>query len=69
MNGMTAIEGGTMETLKTMLTTGASLCVFDDRGRLVGIIPHPAVRDPLGNGRETVYLARAQAAPVRCAAA
>ncbi|MBI3567498.1 MAG: hypothetical protein HY084_04750 [Gemmatimonadetes bacterium] len=58
-----------MGTLKTMLTTGASLCVFDERGRVVGIIPHPVLREPLGKFGETVYLARPETPVVGCAAA
>jgi len=57
-----------METQQTVINTGANLCVYDDRGRLVGFIPHPVHREAIGPGREKVYLARAgQAVP--CAAA
>lgn len=43
---------------KLTLTTGGTFCVFDDRGRLVGTITRPVAREPLGAGREKVYLAR-----------
>jgi hypothetical protein len=39
--------------------TGGSLCLFDEGGALIGTIDRPVERDPLGPGRETVYLARA----------
>ncbi|MFI5231428.1 MAG: hypothetical protein ACHQSE_02835 [Gemmatimonadales bacterium] len=39
-------------------TDGGSLCLFDERGRLIGVIDRPRRREPLGPGRETVYLAR-----------
>ncbi len=42
-----------------LLTTGGSLCLFDERGELLGTIDRPLRRDPLGPGRDTVYLARA----------
>lgn len=34
--------------------------VFDERGRLVGIIPHPKSGEPIGSGREKVYLAKVE---------
>ena len=42
----------------TTQTTGGSLRVFDERGRLIGTIDRPLQRDALGTGRATVYLAR-----------
>ena len=47
-----------MNELKMTLTTGGSLCLFDERGSLIGTIDRPQEREPLGPGRETVYLAR-----------
>ena len=43
---------------RTTQTTGGSLRVFDERGRLIGTIDRPLRRDALGPGRATVYLAR-----------
>lgn len=43
---------------KMTQTNGGSLCLFDDSDRLIGTIDRPVRRDPLGPGRETVYLAR-----------
>ncbi len=37
------------------------LCLCDDRGTIIGWIPFPLRRDPVGPDRETVYLARPQA--------
>jgi hypothetical protein len=42
-----------------VITSGGTLCVFDERGRLIGTITQPVERQPLGVGHETVYLARA----------
>lgn len=47
-----------MEVMKTLCTTGAHLCLFDDRGALLGVIDHPVDREPLGPGRDTVFLKR-----------
>ena len=47
-----------MEALNVTYISSASLCLFDDRGRLIGTIRRPIERDPLGPGRETVYLER-----------
>jgi hypothetical protein len=41
-------------------TTGGSLCLFDERGSLIGRIERPVELEPLGPGRETVYLARVE---------
>ena len=38
--------------------TGGSLCLFDERGTLIGTIERPLRRDPVGPGRDTVYLAK-----------
>jgi hypothetical protein len=37
---------------------GGTICLFDDRGGLIGTIARPLQREPLGPGRATVYLAR-----------
>jgi len=50
--------GGRMTEPQMKQTTGGSLCVFDERGRLIGTIDRPVQRDPLGPGRAKVYLAR-----------
>lgn len=34
------------------------LCLCDERGTIIGWIPFPLNREPVGPGRETVYLAR-----------
>lgn len=49
-----------MDEPRTTRTNGGSLCLFDERGRLIGTIDRPEQREPLGPGCETVYLARAQ---------
>jgi hypothetical protein len=59
----------TMEALKMAFTSDASLCVFDERGGLIGTIHRPLARDPLGPGRETVYLERPAQSGARPAAA
>jgi hypothetical protein len=41
-----------------IITSGGTYCLFDGGGRLVGTIEHPVERQPVGPGRETVYLAR-----------
>ena len=45
-----------MNELRMTQTNGGSLCLFDDRGRMIGTIDRPVQRDPLGPGRETVYM-------------
>ncbi len=39
-------------------TNGGSLCLFDDSGRFLGTVARPVERDPVGPGRDTVYLER-----------
>ena len=51
-----------MERPNVTYATGASLCIFDERGQLIGTINRPIEREPLGPGRETVYLAKAREA-------
>jgi hypothetical protein len=43
---------------RVLVTSGGTYCLFDRGGRLVGTIEHPVERQPLGAGRETVYLAK-----------
>ncbi|MGH7654542.1 MAG: hypothetical protein ACREN6_07765 [Gemmatimonadaceae bacterium] len=50
-------------------TNGGSLCLLDERGRLIGTIDRPREREPLGPGHETVYLARPVEESARVAAA
>ena len=47
-----------MKELNTTQKTGGSLVLFDERGTLIGTIERPLRRDPVGPGRESVYLAR-----------
>ena len=42
----------------TMKSNSGSLRVFDDGGQLIGTIERPVAGEPLGPGREKVYLAR-----------
>ena len=58
-----------MEELSMTFTSGASLCLFDERGGLIGTIHRPVARDPLGPGRETVYLERPASSGARAAVA
>jgi hypothetical protein len=44
---------------RIVVTSGGTFCLFDESGRLVGTIERPVERNPVGAGRETVYLARA----------
>jgi hypothetical protein len=55
-----------MGDLKMKLNADA-LSLFDERGGLVGTILRPVSRDPVGPGRETVYLARGDARMVKSA--
>jgi hypothetical protein len=47
-----------MEALRMSYATDTALRVLDEHGELVGTIQYPLARDPLGPGRETVYLVR-----------
>lgn len=58
-----------MKELTMTKTTGGSLCLFDERGRLIGTIDRPVQHDPLGPGCETVYLVRPEHESTRNAAA
>lgn len=44
---------------RVIVTSGGTMCLFDDRGQLIGTIAQPVARQPLGPGRETVFLSRA----------
>jgi hypothetical protein len=55
--------------LKTKLTMDATLPVFDEQGALLGTIHRPRSPDPVGPGRETVYLVRAADSREEAAAA
>lgn len=58
-----------MQELRTTQTDGGSLCLFDDRGALIGTIDRPTQREPLGPGHATVYLSRPGKEQTRSAAA
>lgn len=58
-----------MDDPKMTRTDGGSLCLFDERGRLIGTIDRPSQREALGPGRATVYLARPVQEATRVAAA
>lgn len=40
------------------VTTENQVPLFDECGNLIGVIERPVLVDPLGPGREKVYLAR-----------
>jgi hypothetical protein len=54
LNRMERTENDT----RVIVTSGGTFCLFDGNGRLVGTIENPLDRQPVGAGRETVYLAR-----------
>jgi hypothetical protein len=58
-----------MKEPKMTKNTGGSLCLFDERGSLIGTIDRPVQRDPVGPGRAKVYLARPENTSKRPAAA
>lgn len=58
-----------MQEPRMTQTDGGSLCLFDDRGALIGTIDRPEQREPLGPGHETVYLSRPKKEEKRSAAA
>lgn len=51
-----------------VMATSGTFCVFDDAGRLIGAIRRPVEPQPLGPGREKVFLDRS-ALPADCTAA
>lgn len=58
-----------MDDPKMTRTDGGSLCLFDERGRLIGTIDRPSQLEALGPGRATVYLARPEQEATHVAAA
>jgi hypothetical protein len=58
-----------MQEPRMTQTNGGSLCLFDDRGALIGTIDRPKQREPLGPGHATVYLSRPASEQERPAAA
>jgi hypothetical protein len=53
-------------TMQTQQDDG--VYVFDERGGLIGTIPHPQSGEPIGAGREKVYLKKATQEPRSAAA-
>jgi hypothetical protein len=49
-------------------TADGQIQLYDDKGRLIGVITRPVVTDVLGPGREKVYLARRTERPTQHAA-
>jgi hypothetical protein len=49
-------------------TSDDQIQLYDDNGRLIGVIRRPVVPDVLGPGREKVYLARRTERPTKHAA-
>jgi len=49
-----------METMTTTTNrqTAKQIELYDEQGRLIGVITRPVVGDVLGPGREKVYLSR-----------
>ena len=43
---------------RVIVTSGGTFCVYDDAGRFIGTVTQPVDRQPIGPGRDTVYLAR-----------
>lgn len=46
-----------------VMTSSGTFCVFDDAGRLIGAIRRPVEPNPIGPGREKVYLDRSDVPP------
>ena len=46
---------------RLIVTSGGTMCLFNDRGELIGTIAKPVARHPVGPGRETVFLTRVDA--------
>lgn len=57
-----------MKEKNLVFTSSATVCVFDECGGLIGTIHRPIVREPLGPGREKVYLERGAEQAARSAA-
>jgi hypothetical protein len=47
-----------MEQMTMQKRQDGEVFVFDERGRLIGTISHPQSGEPIGPGREKVYLAK-----------
>ena len=58
-----------MEQTTMQETQADRVVVFDERGGQIGTIPHPESGEPIGPGREKVYLARALPSQHRSVAA
>lgn len=43
---------------RIIVTTGGTFCLYDEAGRFVGTITRPVERQPVGPGREKVFLSR-----------
>jgi hypothetical protein len=43
---------------RIVVTSGGTVCLYDEAGRFVGTITRPVDRQPVGPGREKVFLAR-----------
>ena len=52
---------------RIIVTTGGTFCLYDDSGRFIGTITQPVDRQPVGPGRDTVYLARPSLAAANAA--
>ena len=52
---------------RIIVTSGGTFCLYDDEGRFIGTITRPIERQPVGPGRETVYLARPSVATANAA--
>ena len=52
---------------RIIVTSSGTYCLFDEAGQLVGTVERPVERQPVGPGREKVYLIRATLAPANAA--
>ena len=52
---------------RIIITPAGTYCLYDERGRLVGTIAQPVERQPVGPGREKVFLTRASLASANAA--
>lgn len=52
---------------RILVTSGGTFCLYDDGGRFIGTISQPVDRQPVGPGRDTVYLERATLASANAA--
>ena len=58
---------GTANDPRIIVTSGGTFCLYDDHGRFIGTISRPLDRQPVGPGRDTVYLERASLASANAA--